>query len=126
MSLAAWRAYHSAPSRPTATSAKTTTTMIRIDSGSRRRGRRPGVAVPAASFAGGGRVGGRSGWGGGGPGGGRGGGPGGGPGGGAGGGPGGGAGGGPGGFFRGLNGGSTGQRYNLTFSVQARNLLNHV
>jgi Carboxypeptidase regulatory-like domain len=39
---------------------------------------------------------------------------------------GGGAGGGPGGFFRGLNGGgSTGQRYNLTISVQARNLLNH-
>jgi hypothetical protein len=35
-------------------------------------------------------------------------------------------GGGPGGFFRGLNGGSTGQRYNLTISVQARNLLNHV
>ncbi len=54
---------------------------------------------------------------GGGPGGGRGG-----PGGGFGGGP----GGGPGGFFRGLNGGSTGQRYNLTISVQARNLLNHV
>ncbi|HTW64404.1 MAG TPA: carboxypeptidase regulatory-like domain-containing protein [Bryobacteraceae bacterium] len=44
----------------------------------------------------------------------------GGPGGGFGGGP-----GGPGGFFRGLNG-STNQRYNLTFSVQARNLLNHV
>jgi hypothetical protein len=63
--------------------------------------------------------------GGGGPGGGggRGGGPGGGgPGGGFGGGP----GGGPGGFFRGLGGGSTGQRYNLTISVQARNLLNHV
>jgi hypothetical protein len=37
----------------------------------------------------------------------------------------GGPGGGPGGFFRGLNG-STGKRYNLTFSVQARNLLNHV
>jgi len=37
-------------------------------------------------------------------------------------------GGGPGGaFFRGLGGGaSTGQRYNLTFSVQARNLINHV
>jgi hypothetical protein len=37
-------------------------------------------------------------------------------------------GGGPGGgFFRGLGGGTnTGQRYNLTFSVQARNLLNHV
>ena len=35
-------------------------------------------------------------------------------------------GGGPGGFFRGLNGGSTGQRYNLTISIQARNLLNHV
>jgi hypothetical protein len=35
-------------------------------------------------------------------------------------------GGGPGGFFRGINGGSTGQRYNLTISVQARNLLNHV
>ncbi len=49
---------------------------------------------------------------------------GGGPGGGFAGGPG---GGGPGGFFRGLNGGgSTGQRYNLTISVQARNLLNHV
>ncbi len=47
---------------------------------------------------------------------------GGGPGGGFGGGP----GGGPGGFFRGLGGGSTGQRYNLTISVQARNLLNHV
>jgi hypothetical protein len=46
----------------------------------------------------------------------------GGPGGGFGGGP----GGGPGGFFRGLGGGSTGQRYNLTISVQARNLLNHV
>ncbi|HTR36504.1 MAG TPA: carboxypeptidase-like regulatory domain-containing protein [Bryobacteraceae bacterium] len=46
----------------------------------------------------------------------------GGPGGGFGGGP----GGGPGGFFRGLNGGSTGKRYNLTVSVQARNLLNHV
>jgi Carboxypeptidase regulatory-like domain len=60
--------------------------------------------------------------GGGGGGGGRGG-PGGGPGGGFGGGP----GGGPGGFFRGLGGGTnTGQRYNLTFSVQARNLLNHV
>ena len=62
--------------------------------------------------------------GGGGPGGGGGGrGPGGGgPGGGFGGGP-----GGPGGFFRGLGGGgSTGQRYNLTFSVQARNLFNHV
>lgn len=51
------------------------------------------------------------------PGGGRGG-----PGGGFGGGP----GGGPGGFFRGLGGTSTGKRYNLTFSVQARNLLNHV
>jgi hypothetical protein len=39
----------------------------------------------------------------------------------------GGPGGGPGGFFRGLGGGgSTGQRYNLTFSVQARNLFNHV
>jgi hypothetical protein len=50
------------------------------------------------------------------------GGPGGGPGGGFGGGP----GGGPGGFFRGLGGGSTGQRYNLTISIQARNLLNHV
>jgi hypothetical protein len=48
---------------------------------------------------------------------------GGGPGGGFAGGPG---GGGPGGFFRGLGGGSTGQRYNLTISVQARNLLNHV
>jgi Carboxypeptidase regulatory-like domain len=62
--------------------------------------------------------------GGGGPGGGGGGrgGPGGGPGGGFGGGP----GGGPGGFFRGLGGGSTNQRYNLTFSIQARNLLNHV
>jgi len=36
-------------------------------------------------------------------------------------------GGGPGGFFRGFGGGgSTGQRYNLTISVQARNLLNHV
>jgi hypothetical protein len=35
-------------------------------------------------------------------------------------------GGGAGGFFRGLGGGSTGQRYNLTISVQARNLLNHV
>ncbi|MBV9771076.1 MAG: TonB-dependent receptor [Bryobacterales bacterium] len=46
----------------------------------------------------------------------------GGPGGGFGGGP----GGGPGGFFRGLGGGSTGQRYNLTISIQARNLLNHV
>ena len=46
----------------------------------------------------------------------------GGPGGGFGGGP----GGGPGGFFRGLGGASTGQRYNLTLSVQARNLLNHV
>ncbi len=46
-----------------------------------------------------------------------------------GGGPGGGgiAGGAAGGFFRGLGGGgSTGQRYNLTISVQARNLLNHV
>ena len=48
-----------------------------------------------------------------------------------GGGPGGGFAGGPGGgqqaFFRGLGGGgSTGQRYNLTISVQARNLLNHV
>jgi hypothetical protein len=61
--------------------------------------------------------------GGGGGGGGRGGPGGGGPGGGFAGGPG---GGGPGGFFRGLGGGSTGQRYNLTFSVQARNLLNHV
>ncbi len=50
------------------------------------------------------------------------GGPGGGPGGGFAGGP----GGGPGGFFRGFGGGSTGQRYNLTISVQARNLLNHV
>jgi hypothetical protein len=49
-----------------------------------------------------------------------------GPGGGPGGGFGGGAGGGPGGFFRGLGGGSTSQRYNLTFSIQARNLLNHV
>jgi len=48
---------------------------------------------------------------------------GGGPGGGFAGGPG---GGGPGGFFRGFGGGSTSQRYNLTFSVQARNLLNHV
>jgi hypothetical protein len=39
----------------------------------------------------------------------------------------GGPGGGPGGFFRGLGGGgSTGQRYNLTISVQARNLINHV
>ncbi len=40
----------------------------------------------------------------------------------------GGPGGGPGGaFFRGLGGGtSTSQRYNLTISVQARNLLNHV
>ena len=38
----------------------------------------------------------------------------------------GGPGGGPGGFFRGFGGGSTGQRYNLTLSVQARNLLNHV
>jgi hypothetical protein len=38
-----------------------------------------------------------------------------------------GGGGGPGGFFRGLGGGTnTGQKYNLTFSVQARNLLNHV
>lgn len=37
----------------------------------------------------------------------------------------GGPGGGPGGFFRGLNG-STGKRYNLTISIQARNLLNHV
>ena len=37
----------------------------------------------------------------------------------------GGPGGGPGGFFRGLNG-STNQRYNLTISIQARNLLNHV
>ena len=63
----------------------------------------------------------------------NGGGPGGGPppgGGGRGGGPGGGfqgggPGGGPGGFFRGLNG-STGKKYNLTISVQARNLLNHV
>jgi hypothetical protein len=45
---------------------------------------------------------------------------------GAGGGFGGGPGGGPGGFFRGFGGGSTGQRYNLTISVQARNLLNHV
>jgi hypothetical protein len=37
------------------------------------------------------------------------------------------AGGAAGGFFRGLGGGgSTGQRYNLTISVQARNLLNHV
>jgi len=36
----------------------------------------------------------------------------------------GGPGGGPGAFFRG--GGSTGKRYNLTLSVQARNLLNHV
>src|ERR1700722_13574106 len=89
MSLAAWRAYHSAPSRPTATSAKTTTTMIRIDSGSRRRDRRPGVAVPAASFAGGGPGGGPRGW----------------PGGGAGGGPGGGAGGGPGGGAGGPGGG---------------------
>jgi hypothetical protein len=48
-----------------------------------------------------------------------------------GGGPAGGFGGGPGGgqqaFFRGMfNGGSTGQRYNLTLSVQARNILNHV
>jgi Carboxypeptidase regulatory-like domain len=65
---------------------------------------------------GGGNFGGGGGGGGRGPGGG-------GPGGGFGGGP----GGGPGGFFRGLGGGgSTGQRYNLTFSVQARNLLNHV
>ncbi|MGB6947500.1 MAG: hypothetical protein WBE37_34190, partial [Bryobacteraceae bacterium] len=32
----------------------------------------------------------------------------------------------PGGFFRGLNGGSSGQRYNLTISLQARNLFNHV
>jgi hypothetical protein len=55
------------------------------------------------------------------PGGGRGGGRGG-PGGGFGGGP----GGGPGAFFRGFGGGSTGQRYNLTLSLQARNLLNHV
>ncbi|MGP0076622.1 MAG: carboxypeptidase regulatory-like domain-containing protein [Bryobacteraceae bacterium] len=47
-------------------------------------------------------------------------------GGGGGGGFGGGPGGGPGGFFRGFGGGSTGQRYNLTISVQARNLLNHV
>ena len=39
---------------------------------------------------------------------------------------GGGPGGGPGGFFRGFGGGSTGKRYNLTLSVQARNLLNHV
>lgn len=39
---------------------------------------------------------------------------------------GGGPGGGPGAFFRGFGGGSTGQRYNLTISVQARNLLNHV
>jgi hypothetical protein len=39
---------------------------------------------------------------------------------------GGGPGGGPGGFFRGFGGGSTGQKYNLTISVQARNLLNHV
>ena len=46
----------------------------------------------------------------------------GGPGGGFAGGPG---GGGPGGFFRGLNG-STGKKYNLTLSIQARNLLNHV
>jgi Carboxypeptidase regulatory-like domain len=38
---------------------------------------------------------------------------------------GGGPGGGPGGFFRGLNG-STGQKYNLTISVQARNILNYV
>jgi hypothetical protein len=37
----------------------------------------------------------------------------------------GGPGGGIGGFFGGLNG-STGKKYNLTFSVQARNLLNHV
>ncbi len=58
--------------------------------------------------------------------GGGGGGPRGGPGGGPGGGFGGGPGGGPGGFFRGFGGGSTGQRYNLTISVQARNLLNHV
>jgi len=37
-------------------------------------------------------------------------------------------GGGPGGGFRGFGGGgtNTGQKYNLTFSVQARNLLNHV
>jgi len=54
------------------------------------------------------------------PGGGRG--PGGPPGGGFGGGP----GGGPGAFFRGFGGGSNSKRYNLTFSVQARNLLNHV
>jgi hypothetical protein len=47
-------------------------------------------------------------------------------GGGAGGGFAGGPGGGPAGFFRGFGGGSTGQRYNLTISVQARNLLNHV
>ncbi|HEX5230297.1 MAG TPA: carboxypeptidase regulatory-like domain-containing protein [Bryobacteraceae bacterium] len=39
---------------------------------------------------------------------------------------GGGFGGGPGAFFRGFGGGSTGQRYNLTISIQARNLLNHV
>jgi len=41
---------------------------------------------------------------------------------------GGGPGGGGGGGFRGFGGGgtSTGQRYNLTFSVQARNLINHV
>jgi hypothetical protein len=38
---------------------------------------------------------------------------------------GGGPGGGPGAFFRGLDG-STGKKYNLTLSVQARNLLNHV
>jgi len=44
-----------------------------------------------------------------------------------GGGVGGGPGGGPNAFFRGMfNGGSTGQRYNLTISVQARNLINHV
>ena len=39
---------------------------------------------------------------------------------------GGGPGGGPGAFFRGFGGGSTGQRYNLTLSLQARNILNHV
>jgi hypothetical protein len=38
----------------------------------------------------------------------------------------GGPGGGPGAFFRGFGGGSTGKRYNLTLSIQARNLLNHV
>jgi Carboxypeptidase regulatory-like domain len=64
-----------------------------------------GGGGPGGGFGGGGR-----GPGGGGPGGGFGGGP----------------GGGPGGFFRGLGGGSTGQRYNLTISIQARNLLNHV